>query len=38
MSKEIADGIRNNSGMWQHGHTYQVHSFILVITPLIDYQ
>jgi hypothetical protein len=24
MSKRIADGIRDNSGFWKHGHTYQV--------------
>jgi adenosylmethionine-8-amino-7-oxononanoate aminotransferase len=26
MSKRIADGIRDGSGFWQHGHTYQVES------------
>jgi len=24
MSKKVADGIRDNSGLWKHGHTYQV--------------
>ena len=24
MSQKIADGIRDNSGFWKHGHTYQV--------------
>lgn len=24
MSKKIADGIRDASGFWKHGHTYQV--------------
>lgn len=24
MSKRIADGIRDSSGFWKHGHTYQV--------------
>ena len=24
MSQKIADGIRDNSGLWKHGHTYQV--------------
>ena len=25
MSKRIADGIRDASGFWKHGHTYQAH-------------
>ncbi|KAF8967730.1 hypothetical protein BDZ97DRAFT_1903295 [Flammula alnicola] len=25
MSQKIADGIRDNSGLWKHGHTYQAH-------------
>ncbi|KAK0202726.1 hypothetical protein DFS33DRAFT_1488831 [Desarmillaria ectypa] len=25
MSKKIADGIRDGSGFWKHGHTYQAH-------------
>jgi len=25
MSKKIADGIRDGSGFWKHGHTYQGH-------------
>lgn len=25
MSKKVADGIRSNSGIWKHGHTYQAH-------------
>ncbi|TCD71722.1 hypothetical protein EIP91_005488 [Steccherinum ochraceum] len=25
MSKRIADGIRDSSGFWKHGHTYQAH-------------
>lgn len=25
MSKKIAEGIRDNSGFWNHGHTYQAH-------------
>lgn len=24
MSKRVAQGIRGNSGIWKHGHTYQV--------------
>ena len=24
MSKRVADGIRDTSGVWKHGHTYQV--------------
>jgi len=24
MSKKVAQGIRGNSGIWKHGHTYQV--------------
>ncbi|KAF7977576.1 hypothetical protein HWV62_22319 [Athelia sp. TMB] len=23
MSKEVADGVRDNNGFWKHGHTYQ---------------
>ena len=26
MSKKVADGIRDSSGFWPHGHTYQVSS------------
>lgn len=25
ISQKIADGIRDNSGLWKHGHTYQAH-------------
>jgi len=25
MSQKIADGIRDHSGLWKHGHTYQAH-------------
>ncbi|KAL9713467.1 hypothetical protein Ac2012v2_003077 [Leucoagaricus gongylophorus] len=25
MSKRVAQGIRGNSGIWKHGHTYQAH-------------
>jgi len=25
LSKKVADGIRDNSGFWKHGHTYQAH-------------
>ncbi|EIN09600.1 PLP-dependent transferase [Punctularia strigosozonata HHB-11173 SS5] len=25
MSKKVADGIRDNAGLWKHGHTYQAH-------------
>ncbi|KAH9054116.1 PLP-dependent transferase [Lactarius vividus] len=25
MSKQVADGIRDNNGFWKHGHTYQAH-------------
>ncbi|PFH51863.1 hypothetical protein AMATHDRAFT_39945 [Amanita thiersii Skay4041] len=25
MSKRVADGIRDQSGFWKHGHTYQAH-------------
>ncbi|KAF9454224.1 PLP-dependent transferase [Macrolepiota fuliginosa MF-IS2] len=25
MSKKVAEGIRGNSGLWKHGHTYQAH-------------
>ncbi|KAG6821487.1 hypothetical protein H0H93_010211 [Arthromyces matolae] len=25
MSKKVADGIKNGSGLWKHGHTYQGH-------------
>jgi len=25
MSKEVADGVRDGSGFWKHGHTYQAH-------------
>jgi len=25
MSQKVADGIRDNSGLWKHGHTYQAH-------------
>ncbi|KAG6869211.1 hypothetical protein C0993_009074 [Termitomyces sp. T159_Od127] len=25
MSKKVADGIKNGSGLWKHGHTYQAH-------------
>ncbi|KAG8901857.1 hypothetical protein FRB99_005034 [Tulasnella sp. 403] len=25
MNKRVADGVRNGSGWWQHGHTYQAH-------------
>ncbi|KXN92384.1 hypothetical protein AN958_07002 [Leucoagaricus sp. SymC.cos] len=25
MSKKVAQGIRGNSGIWRHGHTYQAH-------------
>ncbi|KAJ8487518.1 hypothetical protein ONZ45_g14307 [Pleurotus djamor] len=25
MSKKISDGIRGQSGLWKHGHTYQAH-------------
>ena len=28
MSKKIADGIRDASGFWKHGHTYQVRPFV----------
>lgn len=24
ISKKVADGIRDTSGFWKHGHTYQV--------------
>lgn len=27
MSKKVADGIKNGSGLWKHGHTYQVTLF-----------
>jgi E3 ubiquitin-protein ligase TRIP12 len=27
MSKQVADGIRDNNGFWKHGHTYMVHSY-----------
>ena len=30
MSKEIANGIRDKSGFWAHGHTYQVISSVLL--------
>ena len=23
MSQKVADGIRDNAGLWKHGHTYQ---------------
>ncbi|KAH9988394.1 pyridoxal phosphate-dependent transferase [Russula vinacea] len=25
MSKQVADGIRDNNGFWKHGHTYMAH-------------
>lgn len=25
MSKQVADGVRDGSGFWKHGHTYQAH-------------
>ncbi|KAF8906204.1 hypothetical protein CPB84DRAFT_1813845 [Gymnopilus junonius] len=25
MSQRVADGIRDNAGLWKHGHTYQAH-------------
>ncbi|KJA28189.1 hypothetical protein HYPSUDRAFT_34571 [Hypholoma sublateritium FD-334 SS-4] len=25
MSQRVADGVRDNSGLWKHGHTYQAH-------------
>lgn len=28
MNKRVADGIKDNNGYWQHGHTYQVSSFV----------
>ena len=31
MSSRIADGIRGHSGLWKHGHTYQVLFYLLSI-------
>ncbi|KAG6897829.1 hypothetical protein C0992_010634 [Termitomyces sp. T32_za158] len=28
MSKKVADGIKNGSGLWKHGHTYQVRTHV----------
>lgn len=36
MSKQIADGIRDKSGSWNHGHTYQVRSDDTLLFPFCD--
>lgn len=39
LSPRVATGIRDHSGFWQHGHTYQVSSFLcggsFIYTPRI---
>ena len=32
MSKKVADGIRDTSGVWKHGHTYQVRAAVYPIS------
>jgi hypothetical protein len=29
MSQRVADGIRDHSGLWKHGHTYQACPFLI---------
>jgi adenosylmethionine-8-amino-7-oxononanoate aminotransferase len=34
MSQKVADGIRDHSGLWKHGHTYQAFPILSYFNPL----
>ncbi|CCM06198.1 uncharacterized protein FIBRA_08441 [Fibroporia radiculosa] len=36
MSKKVADGIRDNAGLWKHGHTYQAHPLACVASLAVQ--